>query len=85
MIPFESYKTLFLVDVERMSKMGICSLEGMKSDLSKVLGEVRNTMASYLFFHFLLRTTALKYFNEIVQLHHPTQISGYEAFFSPDF
>ena len=38
--------TLFLEDVGMSSKMDICSPEDMKSDLSKILGEVINTMVS---------------------------------------
>ena len=37
---------LFLEDVGMSSKMDICFPEGMKSDLSKILGGVINTMVS---------------------------------------
>lgn len=53
MIPFEVSpgNTLFLEDIGRSSRMDICSPEGIKYDRgSKILGELINTMASYLFF-----------------------------------
>lgn len=69
---FESHNTLFLTDVRRSSKIDICFLEGIKSDLSKILGKVINTMASYLFFTFYLElqlwNISLKLFNCITQL-----------------
>ena len=57
MIPFEVSpgNTLFLEDIGMSSKMDIFSPEGIKSDrASKILGEVINTMASYLVFTFYL-------------------------------
>lgn len=56
----------------RSSKIDICSPEGIKPDLSKVLGEMRNTMASYLFCTFYLElqlgNTSMKWFHCITQL-----------------
>lgn len=54
------------------SKRDVCSPEGIKSNLSKVLGEVINTMASYLFFTFYLElwlcNIPMKSFSCITQL-----------------